>query len=73
MQFIAEEVCAETHPWAIRNTSGNRHANAFFKTGSEAQSFAQAMNEAWAKMERKSAARAVEAAKAVTNFAYKSW
>lgn len=73
MQFIVEEVCSESHPWAIRNTSGNRHANVFFQAESEAQIFANAMNEAWGKMERKSFTRAVDAAKAATNVAYKSW
>jgi len=72
MQFTVEQVHA-AQPWAIRNTSSNRHANVFFQSESEAQIFAQAMNEAWAKMERKSFARAIEAAKATTNVAYKSW
>ena len=64
MQFTAEEVHA-AQPWAIRNKSGNRHISRFFATQHEAEIFAQAMNEAWAKMERKSVNRAIEAAEAI--------
>ena len=61
MQFIVEEVHA-AQPWAIRNAAGNRHISRFFATQQEAEIFANAMNEAWAKMERKSVNRAIEAA-----------
>lgn len=64
MQFTAEEVHA-AQPWAIRNATGNRHISKFFATQQEAQRFANAMNEAWAKMERKSVSRAIEAAEAI--------
>ena len=66
MQFTVEEVHA-AQPWAIRNKTGNRHISCFFATQSEAQRFANAMNEAWAKMERKNVTKAInEAAKALT-------
>ena len=61
MQFQAEEVHA-AQPWAIRNATGNRHISRFFSTQQEAEIFANAMNEAWAKMERKSVNRAIEEA-----------
>lgn len=66
MQFIAEEVHA-AQPWAIRNATGNRHISEFFATESEAQKFANAMNEAWAKMERKHLTKCIEIAKALTS------
>ena len=66
MQFTVEEVHA-AQPWAIRNATGNRHINKFFATQQEAQRFANAMNEAWAKMERKNVTKAIEAAKALTS------
>ena len=66
MQFTVEEVHA-SQPWAIRNATGNRHISRFFATQQEAEMFAQAMNEAWAKQERKSVTRAVEAAIALTS------
>lgn len=61
MQFQVEKVHA-AHPWAIRNATGNRHISKFFATENEAQKFANAMNQAWFKMERKSVNRAIEAA-----------
>lgn len=64
MQFTVEQVHA-AQPWAIRNKSGNRHISRFFATQQEAEIFANAMNEAWAKMERKSVNRAIEAAEAI--------
>lgn len=65
MQFTVEEVHAAAQPWAIRNASGNRHISRFFATQQEAEAFAAAMNEAWAKMERKSVSKAIEAAEAI--------
>jgi hypothetical protein len=65
MQFTIEEVHA-VQPWAIRNATGNRHISKFFATQQEAQTFANAMNEAWAKMKRKSLTRCIEAAIALT-------
>ena len=67
MQFQVEEVHAIAQPWAIRNAAGNRHISRFFATQQEAQRFAQAMNEAWEKQERKSVSKAIEAAKALTS------
>ena len=67
MQFTAEEVHAAQEPWAIRNAAGNRHISRFFATQQEAEIFANAMNEAWAKTERKSVNRAIAAAEALTN------
>lgn len=64
MQFTAEQVHA-AQPWAIRNATGNRHISRFFATQQEAEIFANAMNQAWAKMERKSVNRAIEAAEAI--------
>lgn len=61
MQFQVEKVHA-AQPWAIRNATGNRHISRFFVTEGEAQRFANAMNQAWFKMERKSVNRAIEAA-----------
>ena len=62
MQFTVEEVCAIARPWGIRNKSGNRHISRFFATQQEAETFAQAMNEAWAKMERKHVSKCIESA-----------
>ena len=64
MQFTVEEVHA-AQPWAIRNATGNRHVSRFFATQQEAQRFANAMNEAWAKMERKNLTKCIEAAAAI--------
>ena len=63
MQFQVEEVHA-AQPWAIRNAAGNRHISRFFATQQEANIFAQAMNEAWEKQERKNLTKCIEAAKA---------
>ena len=66
MQFTVEEVHA-ARPWAIRNATGNRHISEFFATESEAQRFAQAMNQVWNAQERKHLTKAIEAAKALTS------
>ena len=63
MQFTVEEVHA-AQPWAIRNATGNRHISKIFAMENEAQRFANAMNEAWEKQERKNLTKCIEAAEA---------
>ena len=63
MQFTVEQVHA-AQPWAIRNATGNRHISKFFAMENEAQRFANAMNEAWEKQERKNLTKCIEAAEA---------
>ena len=66
MQFQVEKVHA-AQPWAIRNATGNRHISKFFAIESHAQTFANAMNEAWEKQERKNLTKCIEIAKALTS------